>query len=204
LSGALRCDFHYFEGHRCPLARFGHSRDERSGNPIVCGLLTNAEGCPIAVEVFPGNTADPKTVAAQVRKLRERFGLQRLMLVGDRGMLTSARIREDLQPVPGLEWITALQRAGHPETGFRWRAATVPSLFDQTDLAEITHQAFPGERTVACRNPLLAAERSRKRGELLAATEKGTGEGQGGHAAQQSTAARQRADRRRSWQGAGT
>src|ERR1035437_4963331 len=86
----------YFEGHHCSLARFGHSRDERSGNPqIVCGLLTNAEGCPVAMEVFPGNTADPKTVAAQVRKLRERFGLQRLVLVGDRGMLTSARIRED-------------------------------------------------------------------------------------------------------------
>src|SRR5947209_12361346 len=87
----------YFEGRHCPLARFGHSRDERSGNPqIVCGLLTNAEGCPVAVEVFPGNTADPKTVAAQVLKLRERFGLQRLVLVGDRGMPTSARIREDL------------------------------------------------------------------------------------------------------------
>src|SRR5713101_2344937 len=100
----------YFEGRHCPLARFGHSRDERSGNPqIVCGLLTNAEGCPVAVEVFPGNTADPKTVAAQVLKLRERFGLQRLVLVGDRGMLTSARIREDLQPVPGIEWITALR-----------------------------------------------------------------------------------------------
>ena len=100
----------YFEGRHCPLARFGHSRDERSGNlQIVCGLLTNAEGCPVAVEVFPGNTADPKTVAAQVLKLRERFGLQRLVLVGDRGMLTSARIREDLQPVPGIEWITALR-----------------------------------------------------------------------------------------------
>src|SRR5436305_1182678 len=100
----------YFEGRHCPLARFGHSRDERSGNPqIVCGLLTNAEGCPVAVEVFPGNTADPKTVAVQVLKLRERFGLQRLVLVGDRGMLTSARIREDLQPVPGIEWITALR-----------------------------------------------------------------------------------------------
>jgi Transposase DDE domain len=202
LSGALRCDFHYFEGHRCPLARFGHSRDERSGNPIVCGLLTNAEGCPIAVEVFPGNTADPKTVAAQVRKLRERFGLQRLMLVGDRGMLTSARIREDLQPVPGLEWITALRAPAIQKLASD--GVLQLSLFDQTDLAEITHQAFPGERPVACRNPLLAAERSRKRGELLAATEKGTGEGQGGHAAQQSTAARQRADRRRSWQGAGT
>jgi transposase len=161
----------YFEGHHCPLARFGHSRDERSGNPqIVCGLLTNAEGCPVAMEVFPGNTADPKTVAAQVRKLRERFGLQRLVLVGDRGMLTSARIREDLQPVPGLEWITALRAPAIKKLASD--GVLQLSLFDQTDLAEIAHQAFPGERLIACRNPLLAAERARKRGELLAATEK--------------------------------
>ena len=161
----------YFEGRHCPLARFGHSRDERSGNPqIVCGLLTNAEGCPVAVEVFPGNTADPKTVAAQVRKLRERFGLQRLVLVGDRGMLTSARIREDLQPVPGIEWITALRAPVIKKLALD--GVLQLSLFDQTDLAEITHQAFPGERLIACRNPLLAAERSRKRGELLTATEK--------------------------------
>src|SRR5216683_3453646 len=161
----------YFEGRHCPLARFGHSRDERSGNPqIVCGLLTNAEGCPVAVEVFPGNTADPKTVAAQVLKLRERFGLQRLVLVGDRGMLTSARIREDLQPVPGIEWITALRAPAIKKLASD--GVLQLSLFDQTDLAEITHQAFPGERLIACRNPLLAAERSRKRGELLTATEK--------------------------------
>jgi transposase len=161
----------YFEGRHCPLARFGHSRDERSGNPqIVCGLLTNAEGCPVAVEVFPGNTADPKTVASQVRKLQERFGLQRLVLVGDRGMLTSARIREDLQPVPGIEWITALRAPAIKKLASD--GVLQLSLFDQTDLAEITHPAFPGERLIACRNPLLAAERSRKRGELLAATEK--------------------------------
>lgn len=161
----------YFEGRRCPLAHFGHSRDERSGNPqIVCGLLTNAEGCPVAVEVFPGNTADPKTVAAQVRKLRERFGLQRLVLVGDRGMLTSARIREDLQPVPGIEWITALRAPAIKKLASD--GVLQLSLFDQADLAEITHPAFPGERLIACRNPLLAVERSRKRDELLAATEK--------------------------------
>lgn len=161
----------YFEGRRCPLGRFGHSRDERSGNPqIVCGLLTNAEGCPVAVEVFPGNTADPKTVAAQVRKLRERFGLQRLVLVGDRGMLTSARIREDLQPVPGIEWITALRAPAIRKLACD--GVLQLSLFDQADLAEITHPAFPGERLIACRNPLLAVERSRKREELLAATEK--------------------------------
>jgi Transposase DDE domain len=161
----------YFEGRHCRLARFGHSRDERSGNPqIVCGLLTNAEGCPVAVEVFPGNTADPKTVAAQVLKLRERFGLRRLVLVGDRGMLTSARIREDLQPVAGIEWITALRAPAIKKLATD--GVLQLSLFDQTDLAEITHPAFPGERLIACRNPLLAAERCRKRGELLAATEK--------------------------------
>ena len=100
----------YFEGRKCPLARYGKSRDERSGNlQIVFGLLTNAEGCPVAVEVFEGNTGDPKTVAAQVNKLRERFGLERLVLVGDRGMLTAARVREDLQPVTGIDWITALK-----------------------------------------------------------------------------------------------
>jgi hypothetical protein len=161
----------YFEGRRCPLAHFGHSRDERSGNPqIVCGLLTNAEGCPVAVEVFPGNTADPKTVADQLRKLRERFGLQRLVLVGDRGMLTSARIREDLEPVPGVQWITALRAPAIKKLASD--KVLQLSLFDQTDLAEISHPAFPGERLIACRNPLLAAERARKRQELLAATEK--------------------------------
>ena len=161
----------YFEGRHCPLARFGHSRDERSGNPqIVCGLLTNAAGCPVAVEVFPGNTADPKTVASQILKLRERFGLQRLVLVGDRGMLTSARIREDLQPVAVIEWITALRAPAIKKLASD--GALQLSLFDQTDLAGITHPAFPGERLIACRNPLLATERSRKRAELLAATEK--------------------------------
>ncbi len=161
----------YFEGRRCPLGRFGHSRDERSGNlQIVIGLLTNAAGCPVAVEVFPGNTADPKTVDSQIAKLRERFGLQRLVLVGDRGMLTSARIREDLRPVPGIEWITALRAPAIKKLARD--GALQLSLFDERDLAEITHPAFPGERLIACRNPLLAAERSRKREELLAATEK--------------------------------
>ena len=161
----------YFEGRRCPLARFGHSRDERSGNlQIVFGLLTNADGCPVAVEVFSGNTADPMTVAAQVSKLRERFALQRLVLVGDRGMLTSARIREDLQPVPGIEWITALRAPVIKKLASD--GVLQRSLFDHQDLAEISHPSFTGERLIACRNPLLAAERSRKREELLAATEK--------------------------------
>ena len=161
----------YFEGRKCPLARFGKSRDERPGNlQIVFGVLTNAEGCPVAVEVFEGNTGDPATVAAQVNKLRERFALKRLVLVGDRGMLTSARIREDLAPVAGIDWITALKSAQVRKLVSD--QALQLSLFDERDLAEITHPDYPGERLIACRNPLLADERRRKRQELLAATEK--------------------------------
>jgi transposase len=161
----------YFEGRRCPLARFGHSRDERSGNlQIVFGLLTNAEGCPVAVEVFEGNTGDPKTVASQVSKLGQRFRLKQIVLVGDRGMLTSARIREDLQPQEGLQWISALKSVQIQQL-VRGGALQM-SLFDQRDLAEIQHASYPGERLIACRNPLLAEERKRKRNELLDATEK--------------------------------
>jgi transposase len=161
----------YFEGRHCPLARFGHSRDERSGNlQIVFGLLTNAEGCPVAVEVFAGNTGDPTTVASQIRKLRERFHLQQLVIVGDRGMLTSARIREDLQPQEGLQWISALKSIQIQQ--LVQSGALQLSLFDQLDLAEIQHASYPGERLIACRNPLLAEERSRKRNALLEATEK--------------------------------
>jgi transposase len=161
----------YFEGRQCPLARFGHSRDERPGNPqIVYGLLTDAEGCPVAVHVFAGNTADPNTVKDQVETLRQRFGLERVILVGDRGTLTSARLREDLQTQPGIEWITALRA---PQVQSLARAGVLQmSLFDQRDLAEIIHEDFPGERLIACRNPLLAGERARKRTELLSATEK--------------------------------
>jgi len=161
----------YFEGRHCRLAHLGHSRDDKSGKPqIVFGLLTNAEGCPVAVEVFEGNTADPKTVPAQVKKLRERFGLKQVVFVGDRGMITSARIREDLADDQGLNWITALRA-----TSIQKLAADgglQPSLFDTTDLAEITHPAYPGERLVACFNPVLSAQRARKRDELLLATEK--------------------------------
>ena len=161
----------YFEGRHCRLAHLGHSRDDKSGKPqIVFGLLTNAEGCPVAVEVFEGNTADPKTVPAQVKKLRERFGLKQVVFVGDRGMITSARIREDLADDQGLNWITALRA-----TSIQKLAADgglQPSLFDTTDLAEITHPAYPGERLVACFNPVLSAQRARKRDELLPATEK--------------------------------
>jgi hypothetical protein len=160
----------YFEGRSCPLARLGHSRDERSGNlQIVFGLLANAEGCPIAVEVFEGNTGDPKTVATQIGKLRKRFKLEHVIVVGDRGMLTNARIREDLQP-EGIDWITAL-RAPQIQALVAGGALQL-SLFDQRDLAEISHPDYPGERLIACRNPLLAADRARKRDELLAATEK--------------------------------
>jgi transposase len=160
----------YFEGRSCPLARLGHSRDERSGNlQIVFGLLANAEGCPVAVEVFEGNTGDPKTVASQISKLRKRFKLERIIVVGDRGMLTSARIREDLQP-EGIDWITAL-RAPQIQALVNDSALQL-SLFDERDLAEFSHSDYPGERLIACRNPLLAADRARKREELLAATEK--------------------------------
>jgi transposase len=160
----------YFEGHCCSLARYGHSRDERRGNPqIVFGLLTDGDGCPVAVEVFEGNTADPRTVAAQITKLRERFELKEVVLVGDRGMLTQARIEQELRPVPGLEWITAL-RTGQIQKLVSDGALQL-SLFDQTDLAEITHPDYPDERLVVCRNPLLAQERARKREDILMAAE---------------------------------
>jgi transposase len=161
----------YFEGRHCPLSKPGHSRDDKSGkSQIVFGLLTNALGCPVAVEVFAGNTADPNTVATQVDKLRQRFGLQRVVLVGDRGMITSARIRQDLLPAHGVEWISAL-RATQIQKLARGGQLQM-SFFDQTDLVEIAHPDFPGERLIACFNPLLAEERARKRPDLLAATEK--------------------------------
>jgi transposase len=161
----------YFEGRHCPLAKLGHPRDVKKGKlQVVFGLMTNAEGCPVALEVYAGNTSDPKTVSDQVTKLRERFGLQRVVLVGDRGMIASARIREDLQPAPGIEWITALRAPAIRQLASE--GVLQLSLFDNRDLAEIAHPDFPGERLIACYNPLLAEERSRKRPELLAATEK--------------------------------
>jgi hypothetical protein len=162
----------YFEGRKCPLAKMGHNRDGKKGKlQIVFGLLTNGEGCPVAVEVFPGNTGDPKTVVAQVDKLRERFGLKRIVLVGDRGMLTSARIREDLQTAEGLAWITALRSPAIQ--GLVKSGALQLSLFDEKDLAEISSRDFPGERLIACRNPFLLQDRARTRSELLQATEEG-------------------------------
>ncbi len=161
----------YFEGRHCSLAHLGHSRDDQKGKlQVVFGLMTNAEGCPVAVEVYAGNTADPKTVSDQVTKLRQRFGLQRVILVGDRGMITSARIRENLTPTGGIEWITALRAPAIKKLASD--GVLQLSLFDNRDLAEITHPDFPGERLIACYNPLLAEERARKRPELLAATEK--------------------------------
>jgi transposase len=160
----------YFEGRTCPLAHLGYSRDDKRGTlQIVVGLLCNYAGCPVAVEVFDGNTADPMTVAPQIAKLRQRFGLSRIVLVGDRGLLTEARIRDELQPVAGLDWITALRSSAIQQlvsTG-----ALQLSLFDQRDLAQITSPDYPGERLVVCKNPLLAAERARKRADLLHATE---------------------------------
>jgi hypothetical protein len=159
----------WLEGRCCELARFGYSRDGKKGKlQIVYGLLCAADGCPVAVEVFEGNTADPMTLSAQIDKLKARFGLSRVVLVGDRGMITSARIRDELKPA-GLDWITALrapQIRALLDTG-----AFQLSLFDERDLAEITAPEFPGERLVVCKNPLLAEERARKREDLLQATE---------------------------------
>jgi hypothetical protein len=161
----------YFEGRKCPLAKFGHSREGRPDKlQIVFGLLTNGEGCPVAVEVFEGNTGDPKTLPAQIKKIRERFAIARVVLVGDRGMLTEARLRQDLRPIEGLDWITALRA---PALQALAAGGTLQlSLFDQQDLAEITHPDYPGERLIVCKNPLLAEERARKRGELLEATQR--------------------------------
>lgn len=162
----------YLEGRHCPLARIGHSRDGKKGSlQIVYGLLCNAEGCPVAVEVYEGNTADPSTLSDQIEKVRSRFGLERVVFVGDRGLLTSARINQELRPVEGLDWISALRteqiRALASDGG-----PLQLSLFDTTDLAQIRHPDFPEERLIACMNPLLKAERARKREDLLQATER--------------------------------
>jgi hypothetical protein len=162
----------YFEGRSCPLAAIGHSRDGKKGSlQIVFGLLCNADGCPVAVEVYAGNTGDPTTLQDQIEKVRTRFGLSRVVFVGDRGLLTSARIREELAPVDGLDWVSAL-RAEQIRKLAQDDGPLQPSLFDQTDLAEIRHPDFPGERLIACFNPLLAGERARKREDLLQATER--------------------------------
>lgn len=160
----------YFEGRKCPLARRGYSRDGKRGTlQIVFGLLCNAQGCPVAVEVYEGNTVDSTTLAGQIQKVRERFGVQHIVWVGDRGTITDIRVREDLRESVGLDWVTALQAA---EVRQLAQAGLVQmSLFDEQDLAEIHSPDYPGERLIACFNPLLAQERARKREALLAATE---------------------------------
>ncbi len=158
-----------FEGRTCPLGAIGHPKDGVRGRlQIVYGLLTSRDGIPVAIEVFKGNTGDPKTVAAQVSKVKDRFAISQVVLVGDRGMLTAARLREDVRPAQ-LDWITAL-RAPQVKALVRDGALQL-SLFDTVDLAEITHPDYPGERLVACYNPFLQAERAGKRESLLAATE---------------------------------
>lgn len=161
----------FYEGRTCPLARFGHNRDKKRGKPIIVyGALTDANGRPIAIEAYPGNTNDSTTVPDQVEKLRQRFGLDHVVLVGDRGMLTQTQI-DHLKTHPELGWISALRfetvrklvDKGHVQL----------SLFDEHHLAEITSPDFPGERLVVCKNPALAQERHRKRQALLEATEDG-------------------------------
>ena len=160
----------YMEGRCCPLAQYGYNRDgKRSKLQIVYGLLCAADGCPVAIEVFDGSTADPVTLTSQVSKLKERFGLDHVVLVGDRGMITQARIAEDLSTA-GLDWITALRAPAIKI--LRDAGALQMSLFDERDMAAITSPDFPGERLIVCRNRALAAERARRREDLLAATER--------------------------------
>ena len=160
----------YLEGRCCELAKRGYSRDHRRDRPqLVVGLMCAADGCPIAVEVFEGNTADPSTLSAQIDKVKQKFKLQRVVMVGDRGMLTSARIDETLRPA-GLDWITALRAPAIQALAAEGGPLQL-SLFDNRDMAEITSPDYPAERLMVCKNPLLAEERTRKRNELLAATE---------------------------------
>src|SRR3954470_9720636 len=159
----------YYEGETCPLARYGHDRDGKTGRPIiVSGVLTDADGRPVAVQVYPGDTGDPSTVPDQVAKLSHRFGLSRIILVGDRGMLTQAQITT-LKAHPGLGWISALR--SDAIRGLLADGHLNRSLFDAVNLAEIASPDFPGERLFACYNPLLAEKRRQKREALLAATE---------------------------------
>lgn len=161
----------YLEGRCCELAQYGYSRDRRPDRPqIVYGLLCDRQGRPLAVEVFAGDTADPATLGAQIDKLKRRFGLKHVVLVGDRGMVTSARIRDELRPA-GLDWITSL-RAPQIQALAEEGGPLQLTLFDERNIAEIASPDYPGERLVLCRNPELARERGRKRAELLAATER--------------------------------
>jgi hypothetical protein len=159
------------DSHTCELAQIGHPKGgPRGKRQIVFGLLCSREGCPVGVEVFKGNTGDPKTLARQIEKVRDQFGVKRVVWVGDRGLITEARIREELKDVEGFSWITALRSPAIRQ--LVEQGAVQMSLFDRRDLVEITHPDYPGERLIVCRNPLLAGERERKRQELIAATEK--------------------------------
>src|SRR6266542_4739020 len=159
----------WLEGWACPLAKPGHSRDGKRGKPqIEYGIIADLKGRPVAVEVLAGNTGDPTSFTAAVTTVRERFGLHEVTFVGDRGMITTARITA-LRKLPGASWITALRA---PQIKALAEAGAIqPSLFDQTNLAQITHPDYPDERLVVCRNPALGAERARKRSQLLDATQ---------------------------------
>lgn len=160
----------FYEGRTCPLAQFGHDRDGKKALPIIVyGVMTNGAGCPVAVSVYAGNTGDPTTVADQIEKVREKFGLQRIVMVGDRGMLTQPQI-EKLKAHPGLGWITALTSTAI--RGLLEQGALQLSLLDQKNLAEISAPDYPGERLMVCYNPVLEEQRRRKRQALLEATEK--------------------------------
>src|ERR1700738_1447628 len=192
----------YLEGRCCELARHGYSRDHRGDRPqLIIGLMCAADGGPVAVEVFEGDTADPLTLSVQIDKLKQRFKLQRVVMVGDRGVLTSARIEQTLRPA-GLDWITALRAPAIKQLAAAG-GPLQPSLFDHRDMAEITSPDYPGERLVVCKNPLLAEERARKRAELLAATEEELAHC-GPRAAGAQSAARCRGDRPGGRRSAGT
>jgi transposase len=161
----------YYWGRTCPLARFGHDRDGKKGLPIIVyGVLTDADGRPVAIEIYPGNTGDPTTVADQVDKLRKKFGLSRVVVVGDRGMLTQPQL-DKIKQHPEMGWITALTSVAI--RSLLEKGTLQLSLFDEKNLAEISSPDYPGERLMVCYNPLLDDERSRKRRELLEATDKG-------------------------------
>jgi hypothetical protein len=160
----------YFEGRTCPLAHLGYSRDGKPDKlQIVIGLLCAPDGCPVAVEVFEGNCSDSSTVESQVKKVQDRFGIERVVLVGDRGMITETRLRKGLRDTEGLDWITALRA---PQISKLVAGGAIQlGVFDKRDMAEITHPDYPDERLIVCRNPLLALDRARTREALLHRTE---------------------------------
>jgi transposase len=160
----------YFEGVTCPLAKIGYSRDGKRGTlQVNYGLLTDARGCPVSVSVFEGNTGDPKTLLPQVEKVRRSFGLDRMVLAGDRGMISNVQI-EALAKLDGVDWITALKSGAIAKLAEGGHLQL--DLFDERNLITLTHEDYPGERLIACRNPALARQRSEKRKDLIAATER--------------------------------